>query len=159
MRRTIGSGVVVLAVLAGACGGGGSVSGPSAPRVAATPAPGATPAPAATDVSATWRGNGRGGGAPFTLTWTLKQEGSTVTGISQFVDQAGFTSGHGKVTGTVSGSTFTFTDEYPSGALANPGCAETDSGTLTISGNRMEGTFRSASTCGRIESGNLSLAR
>ena len=158
MRRAIGS-VVVLAALTAACGGGGGVSSPSAPQVAATPAPSATPAPAAADLTATWRGGGQGGGASFTLTWTLKQDGSTVTGVSQFVDVTGFTSGNGKVTGTVSGSTFTFTDEYPPGALANPACAETDSGTLTISGGKMDGSFHSVSTCGRVENGSVSLSR
>jgi hypothetical protein len=162
----------LLAVLAG-CGGGGS--SPTAPQAVPTaavaaqpsPSPAASPSAApspvaqpAADLTGSWTGGGAAGTATFTLRWALTQQGAGVTGVSSYIDATGFQSGNGRVTATVSGNTVTFSDEYPMGSLANAACAETVTGTLTLtSANRMDGTFRSVTTCGRGESGNVSLTR
>ncbi len=157
-------------VAAAACGGGSGASSPAAPTVTATPQPAATatpvpsPSPTAvvastTDLTGTWTGGGTGGGRRFTLTWVLRQSGSSVTGTGRSTDQDGFTTGESRLTGTVSGSSFTFSDVYPQGALANAACGETDTGTLTITAGRMDGAFRSESTCGRVEVGVVTLTR
>jgi hypothetical protein len=150
--------IVMLSTIVSACGG----SSPTAPpSVVPQPAPAvSSPAPAPIgDLTGTWQGTGSGGGASFTLTWVLQQSGASVTGTSHFTDGNGFVSGQGRVTATYSGNTLVFTDEYPVGALVNPACSETDAGTLTVGGSQMQGGFRSASSCGRTETGTVTLTR
>lgn len=159
MKPRVGMANVLLSVAVSACGGG-SPTAPTPASVAPPPAPASSPVPAPIgDLTGTWQGTGSGGGAQFSLVWVLKQEGTSVTGVSHFKDGNGFESGQGRVTATYSGNTLTFTDEYPVGALVNPACGETDAGTLTVSGTQMQGSFRSASTCGRTETGTVTLNR
>jgi hypothetical protein len=116
--------------------GGGSGSNLSPP----------TPTPISTiDVTGTWD-EATGGN----LTWQLRQTGSSVTGSSQFAQDngpfLGAVSGQGTLSGTVSNSTFTFTDSAPT--LSKPNCSLVATGQLTFSSSTlMTGRYTEVDSC------------
>ena len=120
-------------------------------------APSATPATQAAAPPSSLTGTWKGGGQGFTLQWVIVQDGANITGSSSFSSTGD--GGNGHLTATLSGNTLTFRDEYPLGALSLPNCSEVDSGTVTITGDVMQGTFRSENTCHKAESGSLRLTR
>jgi hypothetical protein len=106
---------VVLAVTQWACG-----NGPVDPDLPS--------APAAASVGGTWSG----GSGSLHLVWSLRQQGESVTGSSAVSDGSGWTSGAGQLTGTITGSSFTFTDTHPAGTSTPEGCAAVFEGTLEV---------------------------
>jgi hypothetical protein len=134
------SGVVLVAALLTACGGGG----------------GSTPAEpgAAVDLTGTWAGVGDS----FQITWQLTQDGSRVTGTSRYSDTDGF-AGQGTVSGTVSGSVFSFTNEYEATSASSRGCAERATGTLGVTAMELRGAYQASSSCRSLGSGQLLFRR
>lgn len=94
------------------------------------------------------------------MTWQITQTGNTFTGVMQFGGYAG----HGPMTvsGTISGSTATFTMTLPSGAMMMANCTAVATGTFDINDliTQMHGTYGGSNTCtGPFGNGHLSLSR
>ncbi len=124
-------------VVVAGCGAGSSA------RSAIPTAP-SSPPPATGGSGLTGRWIGRE--LSTVVTWSLTQEGSAVSGPSSFSEPGA--GGAGTVTGTVSDSTFTFKDNYPSltdGASRN--CTAVITGTLTIGGASMGGPYQGTNSC------------
>jgi hypothetical protein len=116
-------GVAAVLVLAewgyGSGGGAGSVVGPDG-EAALTPD--------AVSVSGTWRGAGES----LRLSWRLTQEGGSVNGTSQVASDGGWSAQEGRVVGTVSGSSFSFSDTHASGTTTTASCSAEIEGTLEL---------------------------
>jgi hypothetical protein len=87
-----------------------------------------------------------------TVTWTLTQNGGTVTGTSFATGSIGFPltfygSGvRGTVSGTIASGVFTYTDAYT--ALMQANCTETNSGQMTLqSATQMLGRNTERNSC------------
>ncbi len=155
----------VLALLtAAACSNRESVKGlnPGGPTPPAVPGGGSSFAGtwtgSASDSSGSMMGSGLG-----SMTWTLAQTGTQVTGAMSFL---GMTPGQANPTiiGTVSGSTMNFSITMPVTSMPPPfgACSATAAGTATLSANgaSMTGTYTGNNTCvGGFAGGQLSLIR
>ena len=143
--------VLACAVLLAGCGGGSTASSGS------PTSPSGVSANASTSVASLagkWLGRDEG---RSTITWTLTQDGGTVSGTSSFVEPG--SGGGGTVTGTVSGSTFTFTDTYPTLLGANQTCSATLHGQLTINGAGMSGPYTGTNSCTGAFEGQVSFTK
>jgi hypothetical protein len=123
--------LIGLAVLVSACGGAGNSSpNPSGPT-------------AAINLTGNWADTGG------STTWQLTHTGNSVTGSTFSVGAnavLGTYSGQGVLSGTVDGSTLTFTDTYAT--LTVPDCSEVVTGTFSInSANSVSGTVTIVDTC------------
>ena len=124
-------GVGVLAVSVGVLSGcGGAAASPTSPTSSTVSATG------------TW--------VDGQATWRLVQDGSTVTGTTEFINDSnavlGTYSGRGVVLGTMSGSSLTFADTYTS--LTVPNCREDVTGTATVGPVTITGGYTQIDTCG-----------
>lgn len=125
----------------------------------------ATDDPVVISLNGTYAGPASDNTGPGTLTWVLTQSGSTITGSLTLV-AVGSTStvtGHGTVSGTLSGSTLTFTMSIPAGGFPFPysSCVATGSGTATnVTSTNIAGTYSGNNSCtGSVSGGTFNLAR
>lgn len=93
-------------------------------------------------------------------TWVLTQSGSSVTGTGTYVGaRSGFTA-NGPVTGTVSGTTMTFSASL---AFDVPFqfCSASISGTAQLDATSLTGSYTGTNTCGGgpFSSGQFALTR
>jgi hypothetical protein len=94
------------------------------------------------------------------MTWQITQTGNTFTGTMQFPGYAGHASM--SVSGTINGSTATFTMSVPSGGMMMGSCTAMANGTFDINQfmTEMHGTYSGSNTCtGPFDHGQLSLSR
>jgi hypothetical protein len=94
-------------------------------------------------------------------TWTLSQSGTNVTG-PVVVANAGIPVISGALTGTISGSTLTYSINIPAGGiLISPTCTGHIDGTMNLPNERqMSGKFTGTSTCNApISGGDLTLSK
>jgi hypothetical protein len=113
----------------------------------------------ASDSSGTMMGVGTSPAMMGTMTWQITQTGNRFTGTMQF---PGY-SGHGpmSVSGTVDGTTATFTMTMPGGMMGGT-CTATATGTFDIDAlfRQMHGTYAGTNACrGPFSQGRLSMAR
>jgi hypothetical protein len=138
-----------------------------APAVPSATAP--TTIPARTDLTGTWTGTGSDSYSPERVKWVLAQSNSSVTGTAEFapMDPAdgSCASCHklrkGSFTGTLDGSTLTLRMNFPAGGdVPTPICVTDLSGSASIAGNQITGTYSGADTCeGLFANGQLTLTR
>lgn len=106
------------------------------------------------------------------VTWKLTQTGANVSGTvtTQSIDPAGHTfcnschrSRTGSLSGTISGTTLTWTASFPADAANDPtpSCTATLNGTISdITGNSPSGVYSGQDSCeGLYTDGSLTLAR
>jgi hypothetical protein len=90
-------------------------------------------APSAVSVSGNWAGDLSVQETTARMTWTLTQSGSTVTGPVLIVLPSGVVLLNGTLSGTVSGSTLTYTIDVRAGGIpSEPGCTGQLGGTATL---------------------------
>jgi hypothetical protein len=149
MRRPLLALVLILA-LAPAC----------TDRTPATPT-----APQPLNLSGVWRGNIAVAGAAAIMTWTLTQSSTAVAGPVLVALPSGTVLVNGALTGTLSGSTLTYTIAVsPGGIPAQPACGGQLAGTMTAAiaaTSTLSGTLTvSSSTCPTpFVDGNLTLTK
>jgi hypothetical protein len=133
---------VAFGLIAASCGGSSS-SGPSP-----TPAPTAPSVPAIT-LTGTYAGNAIDSSGPGTMTWRITQTGTAISGIADAGTPLDGNAFHGSVTGTLTGSSLTFTLTVPAGGVnGQPTCTVSITGTGTAaSSSSITGTYSGTSTC------------
>lgn len=94
------------------------------------------------------------------MTWQITQTGNTFTGVMQFPGYAG----HGpmRLSGTINGSTATFTMTMPSGTMMMDACTATATGSFDVDElmTRMHGTYAGTNSCsGTFDHGHVDLSR
>jgi hypothetical protein len=147
-----------------ACGGQSAGRNPIGPDAGGSPASLAgTWNGTLSDSSGSMMGSGMSASMMAQMTWQITQSGNTFAGTMQFPGYAG----HGamKISGTIDGSTVTFTMTMPAGMM--PGmmtgtCTATATGTLDINElmSQMHGAYAGSNTCsGPFDQGRLSLSR
>src|SRR5512133_328323 len=133
--------VVLLGVLAAACGGTSSTS-PSGLR----------------SLTGTWSGSSRDTTGQETLGWTITQTGNGFSGTMSFSDTGRGMMGNGTMTGTVNGDTVTFHMSVPMNGFAGmmSSCSMMADGQATMSadGRTMTGTY-SGSMSGMMSGGMM----
>ena len=116
--RTVFAAVLIAAALAAGCSN--SDQTPAAPT-------------APTNVAGTWAGNVTVADASTRMAWTLSQTGAAVTGPVTLALSNGIVLLNGFLTGTISGTTLTYTISVgPGGIPLQPSCAGQISGTMAV---------------------------
>ena len=138
-----------------------ALTGCTSGTTASSPTP---PADTSTNFGGTWTGSASDSSGSGTMSWTLTQSGGTVTGnVTATATANGQTvTGRGTLNGSVAGSTLTFALTIPNGGFdgAFSGCNSSMSGTATLSGSTLSGTYSGSSTCNSnptIASGQFTL--
>jgi hypothetical protein len=153
MRRVAAATGFLLAVSAGgACSGGGSGNG-GTPTV---------PTGDSIDLTGSWSGTGDDSSGPGQFTWQLMQSGGSFSGTFTATDASSGVTGRGSVSGTLSGTSVTFSLTIPSGGFDAPfaDCNASASGQGTASASTVSATYSGTNSCsGAIASGQLSLTR
>ncbi len=165
--RTKFTSVMIVALLAAAgCGG------TSAPMSMNPVGPGRSSPPVAS-VTGTWMGTasdstgtmmGAGMSASMMsgMTWQITQTGNTFTAVGQFAGNTSHMGGAAMtLTGTINGTTVTFTMTMPGGMMSGT-CTAVATGTLDINAlmTQMHGTYAGSNSCmGPFDHGTMSLVR
>lgn len=157
------SGVCICAALfvLTACGGSSQPGNPVSPSPSVPPASlTGTWTGVASDSSGSMMGAGMSAAMMNQMTWRITETGNTFQGTMQFAGYAG----HGVMTisGTINGTTATFTMTMPSGAMMMGTCSAQASGTFDINElmNQMHGTYSGTNSCtGPFGQGHMSLSR
>jgi hypothetical protein len=140
--------ILIATLLATAIGCGSS---PAAPQAAQVPVP-----PTPVSLAGIWSGTGSDPHGPETLTWTLTQVGSMVSGPVQMAPlhedgSCGSCHKHkkGTVAGTLSGTTLKMTLVFPAGGdVVTPMCAITfDAEAPGVAGNLISATYSGDDSC------------
>ncbi len=142
---------LALALIAGlaftACGG-----------TTASPVSPTAPPPSASTLTGTWSGSSSDTTGSETLSWTLNQNGSAVTGTMGFSDSHRGMMGNGVMQGTVNGQTVTFHMDVPSGGfsgtMSSCGMSADGQATMSADGHTMTGTY-SGSMSGMMSGGMM----
>jgi hypothetical protein len=132
--------VLALTFLIGACTSGTTESSPGAPSSDAL------------NLAGSWSGAASDTTGAGTMTWVLQQNGGSLSGTvtATASDPTGQTvTGHGTLTGAVSGSAFTFAATVPPGGFdgSYASCTTSISGTGTATASALTGTYSGSSTC------------
>ena len=124
-----------------------------------------SPTTTATNVAGTWASTVTAAGVSARMTWTLSQTGTAVTGPVLLGLSSGTVLMNGFLTGTISGTTLTYTISVgPGGIPLQPSCAGQLGGTMAVSigtVSTMTGTPNvTSSTCPvPLPSGAITLTR
>lgn len=121
--------VLVLALIAPACGGSSSTISPS-PVSSVAP----TGTPAARSVAGNWSGTAADSGGQQDMGWVVTQNGNAVTGTMTFANSGRGMMRRGTLHGTWDGQTFTFRIEIPNGGFGGmmASCALVLNGQATL---------------------------
>ena len=158
MRKSL-IGVVLLGLLAAACGGSSNL---------------ATAPSSAISVSGTWSGTSTDSTTPAlgtggmmgqagmgTMTLQLVQNGSNVTGTMGFSGM-GNNMMRGTFTGTMSGEDMNFTMNLPTGSMMSGSCSAQANGTAHMNGTSMTmtGSYSGTNSCtGGFSNGQMTMSR
>jgi hypothetical protein len=116
-----------------------------------------------TNLTGVWRGNITVNNVSTTMTWTLTQTGTSVTGPVAIALPTGVVLMNGTVAGTLSGTTLGFTVTVPPGGIVlQPGCSGQIAGANTVaSATTMNGAYSVVnSTCTTgLTNGTFTLTR
>ena len=117
----------------------------------------------ATNLTGVWRGTISVNTVSTTMTWTLTQTGTSVSGPVVIALPTGLVLMNGTVAGTLSGTTLGFTVTVPPGGIASqPGCSGQIAGANTVaSSTTMNGAYSVVnSTCTTgLSNGTFTLTR
>lgn len=158
MRFMLGIVIVPACLVLATCGAQGTRMNPVGPSTAASLT--GTWIGTVSDSTGSMMGAGLSAAMMSRMTWQITQTGNTFTGTMQFPGYGG----HGPMTvsGTINGSTATFTMSIPSGGMMSGSCTATASGGFDINQfmTEMHGTYSGSNTCsGPFDHGQLSLSR
>ena len=127
------------------------------------------PPPARASLTGTWSGTGADSYSPERIKWVLAQAEANVTGTAEFapMDPAdgSCASCHklrkGTVSGTLNGERLTLRMNFPAGGdVPTPICVTDLTGSASISGNQLTGTYSGTDSCeGLFANGQLSLTK
>jgi hypothetical protein len=141
-------------VAAGACAGGDSgSSGSSSPSA---------PSGGQPTLSGTWSGNASDSSGPGLISWQISQSGTSFSGSAAITDTRTGITGRGSVSGTVSGSSITFSISIPAGGFDSPfgSCSANISGTGQASSSSITGTYSGSNSCsGDVGSGQFTVTK
>lgn len=158
MRKSLFA-VVLLGLLAVACGGS------TKPATAPSSAISATGTWSGTTTDSTTPAMGTGGmmgqAGMGTMTLQLVQNGSSVTGTMAFAGM-GNNMMRGTFTGTMSGQDMTFTMNLPTGSMMSGTCAAQTNGTAHMNGTAMTmtGNYSGTNSCtGAFNNGQMTMSR
>src|SRR5262245_20834254 len=117
--------------------------------------------PPAFDLTGTWMGPASDDTGPTTMTWTLSQSGSSFSGSFLGVEPPPRrTQYRGTISGTLSGSSLTWTVDIPKGSIVGlPNCAVTINGSAAASAKEIVGTYTGDACTGPFVDGLISLAK
>lgn len=120
--------------------------------------------PPAFDLTGAWSGPASDDSGPTTMTWTLTQSGGSITGSFLGVEPPPHrTQYRGTVSGSLSGSSLTYTINVPKGSIVGlPNCFVVIDGSAVASANAIVGTYTgdTGKDCiGAFANGILSLAK
>lgn len=91
-------------------------------------------------------------------TWTLSDDGTTVTGSMDMSSFGG--SGRMQMTGTKSGDRWNFTMTIPAGMMSDASCSSSAVGTCLVVAGAMTGTYSGTNSCtGAFSGGSLTMVR
>lgn len=96
------------------------------------------------------------------MSWTVTQSGSSFSGTVSLTDVSSGVSGAGPLSGTMSGTTLSFTMSIPAGGFGEPyaSCSANASGQGTVTGSSISATYTGSSSCsGAIAGGIITLSR
>jgi len=161
MRSILGILIVPACLVLVACGAQGMRMNPVGPSASGTAASlTGTWIGTVSDSTGSMMGAGLSEAMMSRMTWQITHAGNTFTGTMQFPGYGG----HGPMTvsGTIDGSTATFTMSMPSGGMMSGSCTATASGRFDINQfmTEMHGTYSGSNTCsGPFDHGHLSLSR
>jgi hypothetical protein len=117
----------------------------------------------ATNLTGVWRGNITVNNVSTTMTWTLTQTGTSVTGPVVIALPTGVVLMNGAVAGTLSGTNLGFTVTVPAGGIVlQPGCSGQIAGANNVaSSTTMNGAYSVVnSTCTTgLTNGTFTLTR
>jgi hypothetical protein len=94
------------------------------------------------------------------MSWQLRQTGTSFSGGVTIVDSATGITGRGSVSGTVSGSSISFSINVPAGGFDSPfdSCSANVSGNGQVTSAAILGTYAGSSSCsGSLTSGQFTL--
>jgi hypothetical protein len=129
-----------------------------------------SPGSATADLTGTWNGTGSDPQGPVTLTWTLTQAGTTLSGVAR-MEPANTTDGScgschklkaGTLSGTMVGTALTLTLDFPAGGGdLTPLCGITLTATTSdVTSGRIASAYTGTTTCeGPISGGALVMTR
>ncbi|MGE5246498.1 MAG: hypothetical protein ACM3SQ_19910 [Betaproteobacteria bacterium] len=168
MRTTLFTApVVAAAVLLAACGSASAPSG-STPSLPSAPSPATsltgTWVGTAADSSGSMMGAGMSASMMNAMTWQITETGNTFTGTMQFPGYGGMGMGQGRMTvsGTINGTTATFTMTMPDGSMMSGVCSAVATGTFDFDDlmDQMHGSYSGSNTCtGSFGQGQVSMMR
>jgi hypothetical protein len=123
-----------------------------------------TTAPSATSVAlnGTYSGNASDSSGPGRMTWRLTQTGTAVSGTMTASTPLGTVVFNGNFSGTLSGTTLTFTIAVPAGGVsAFPSCTITITGSAAnVTSSAITGVYTGTSTCSApFNNGTLTLTK
>jgi hypothetical protein len=126
---------------------------------------GTTPSPATpANIAGTWSGSASDSSGTGTMTWVITQNGAAISGTLAIVATDVNVAGAGTISGSVDGTSITFTLTIPAGGFGAPyaSCTSTSSGTATVAGSAISGSYTGnvsgATNCsGAITAGQLNL--
>jgi len=148
--RRLVLGHALVTILTAECGGtGGGGSTPTAPTTSV-------------NLTGTFAGNATDSSGSGRFTWQLTQFGSTVSGPISFTAPERGITGNGSITGTLFGTTLTFSITIPEGgAFPFSTCSVTSDGTATdVSNDRIPATYTGTNSCsGPFTDGTVTLTR
>jgi hypothetical protein len=139
--------LLALALLQSACGGADSPSAPSAET-------------ADISLSGVFSGSGSDSSGPGQMTWTISQSRTTVSGPFVAKTKFGSVTFTGTASGSLSGTTLTFTVTVPTGGVTGlPTCTIAMNGTATgVTSARISGTYSGTNSCtGTFTGGQFTL--
>jgi hypothetical protein len=134
--------LVVLCLLEAGCGG----NSPSTPTMT-TPT---TPVVPPVQIAGIWSGSASDSSGAGKMTWTLTQNNASVTGDAQVETALKTVIMTGKISGTVSVSTFEWRLDIPAGGVSvQAGCTVTVTGSSTIAAGAasMTGSYSGTGSC------------
>jgi len=96
------------------------------------------------------------------MTWTLSQNGASVSGSATLADDTTGVSGRGTISGTLAGAALSFTITIPAGGFPAPygACTAQTQGSAQATGASIQGIYNGQNSCtGPFQNGRFSLTK
>lgn len=94
------------------------------------------------------------------MAWQLTQSGDAVTGSVAIADAFGVIVARGTMSGTLSGSSLSFSITIPAGGFTgDPSCAASATGAASVTPSSLAGSYNGTSCTGAFAAGTLTLSK